>query len=36
MRKEGRDAGPVILAVRKVGEKIARLEAGLKDVEGSL
>jgi seryl-tRNA synthetase len=36
MKKEGKDAGPVILAMRKVGEEISRLETGLKDVEGRL
>ena len=36
MKKEGKDAGPVILAMRKVGEEISRLEGGLKDVEGRL
>jgi seryl-tRNA synthetase len=36
MKKEGKDAAPVILAMRKVGEEISRLEAGLKDVEGRL
>ena len=36
MKKEGKDAAPVILAMRKVGEEIARLEAGLKDVEERL
>ncbi len=36
MKKEGKDAAPVILAMRKVGEEIARLEAGLKDVETRL
>ncbi len=36
MKKEGKDAAPVILAMRKVGEEIARLEAGLKDVEARL
>jgi seryl-tRNA synthetase len=36
MKKEGKDAAPVILAMRKVGEEISRHEAGLKDVEGRL
>jgi seryl-tRNA synthetase len=36
MKKEGKDAAPVIFAMRKVGEEIARLEAGLKDVETRL
>jgi seryl-tRNA synthetase len=36
MKKAGQDAGPVILAMRKVGEEISRLEEGLKDVEGRL
>ena len=31
MKKEGKDAAPVILAMRKVGEEITRLEAVLKD-----
>ena len=36
MKKEGKDAAPVILAMRRVGEEIARLEAGLKEVEERL
>ena len=36
MKKEGKDAAPVILAMRRVGEEISRHEAGLKDVEGRL
>jgi seryl-tRNA synthetase len=36
MKKEGKDAAPVILAMRKVGEEITRLEAVLKEVEERL
>ncbi len=36
MKKEGKDAAPVILAMRKVGEEITRLEAVLNEVEERL
>jgi seryl-tRNA synthetase len=36
MKKEGRDASPVILAMRKVAEEISRLEEGLKGVDEKL
>lgn len=36
MKKEGRDASPVILAMRKVAEEISRLEEGLKSVDEKL
>jgi seryl-tRNA synthetase len=36
MKKEGRDASPIILAMRKVAEEISRLEEGLKGLDEKL
>jgi len=36
MKKEGRDASPIILAMRKVAEEISRLEEGLKGFDEKL